>query len=813
MSRAVFIRIVQGVLSISVLVSITGISSCNAMCRGVDANGDPTTFACQICYDGLADECSTTSWSIEGGSACTVADQPKEPDGTPCEDGAGACVSGKCVVDAAVCGDGVVAGAEACDDGANNGTGEGSCLADCSGTQICGDGTANGTEFCDATDTVDCTTLGFIGGTAGCDSACAAWEESSCTMLSDCGDGEIDPGEACDDGVNMGGDGGCLACMGVQTCGDGVPEGTEDCDDGVLNGTGEGQCLSDCSATQVCGDGTQAGTEVCDDGAENGTGNDKCLADCSGTQTCGDGTEAGTEVCDDGVDNGTGDGLCLADCSGTQSCGDGVKNGTEFCENGEEATCVDLSGGFIGGVAPCDAACEAWDVSNCTTPTDCGDGVQDPGESCDDGANDGGDGECLACMGLQTCGDGTAEGTESCDAGNQNGSGPGVCVGDCSGVQTCGDSIPNGTEVCDDGINDGGPNGCLPGCLGFQTCGDGVQNGTEACDDGTNNGMGDGNCLTDCSATQTCGDGIQNGTEVCDIGDTASCTGLDPGFLGGTALCDVTSCAGYDLSTCTTPADCGNGVVDDGEFCDDGTNLGGEGLCVACQAIQTCGDGTQNGTETCDDGNTENSDGCDADCTVGFIACDITGSTCPSGTSCYPTGSVFFGKSDFCLTTGEMPDTAVCGPPNDCQAGLACTPTPADPTNTRCTPICGGTIACSNGDECIALGPPSVLGACLLEACDLFAQDCNAGACYPLSIETGSTVFDGNYCWDEGSVAPGASCTVSDDCQIGFACGSIDGAPPVCVEVCDLGNPVCPTGSTCTPTSNPDFGACQADGT
>lgn len=62
----------------------------------------------------------------------------------------------------------------------------------------------------------------------------------------------------------------------------------------------------------------------------------------------------------------------------------------------------------------------------------CGNGVTEADEVCDDFANDGGDGECIGCY----------------------------------RIQTCGDAITEGTEECDDGINDGtGPAGCLPGCL------------------------------------------------------------------------------------------------------------------------------------------------------------------------------------------------------------------------------------------------------------------------------------------------------------------------------------------------------------
>ena len=43
----------------------------------------------------------------------------------------------------------------------------------------------------------------------------------------------------------------------------------------------------------------------------------------------------------------------------------------------------------------------------------------------------------------------------------------------------------------------------------------------------------------------------------------------------------------------------------------------GEGLCLAdCSGLQTCGDGTANGSEACDDGDTDNCTlACNATCT------------------------------------------------------------------------------------------------------------------------------------------------------------------------------------------------------
>lgn len=144
----------------------------------------------------------------------------------------------------------------------------------------------------------------------------------------------------------------------------------------------------------------------------------------------------------------------------------------------------------------------------------CGDGVVNGAEQCDDGVNDGGEGECLGCAGLQICGDGVLEGTEFCDDGAGNSSCPGFCSTDCSQIVPlfCGDGTLSPPEVCDQGPNNGaGPGFCELDCTGIagDVCGDGFISGSEACDDGINNGAGIGFCLGDCSdilAAPSCAD-------------------------------------------------------------------------------------------------------------------------------------------------------------------------------------------------------------------------------------------------------------------------------------------------------------------
>jgi len=126
-----------------------------------------------------------------------------------------------------------------------------------------------------------------------------------------CGDGFIDPGEECDDGNAIAGDG-CSADCILDVCGDGVVGANEQCDDGLGNGPGK-ECLGNCQ-DNICGDGDQGPDEKCDDGEEN-SDEGSCTTMCTKT-FCGDGFVNGLETCDDGViDNGLVPGKCSDDCT------------------------------------------------------------------------------------------------------------------------------------------------------------------------------------------------------------------------------------------------------------------------------------------------------------------------------------------------------------------------------------------------------------------------------------------------------------------------------------------------------------------
>jgi cysteine-rich repeat protein len=282
----------------------------------------------------------------------------------------------------ASCGNGIVEGVEACDDGAANGR-YGYCGSDCTMTTAtyCGDGVLSGGEQCDCGDadvfsSVPAsgraygasgvgTCTAFNGSYTASPNASCAWDCSGPPAY--CGDGEITGSEQCDgEDDTWGGQ----LCSGGSDDGDPCSTGS-DCASGVCGGSGVYAscatgytrvmpCDDDAGATcqyignwtsltcteiGSCGDGVVDPDEQCDDGNSDST--DSCTAQCT-TNVCGDGyLYSGEEECDEGTGNGGGCdagygstcSACTTSCRQVVSsgafCGDGVTNGSEFCDGSD----------------------------------------------------------------------------------------------------------------------------------------------------------------------------------------------------------------------------------------------------------------------------------------------------------------------------------------------------------------------------------------------------------------------------------------------------------------------------------------------
>ncbi|HEX5057937.1 MAG TPA: DUF4215 domain-containing protein [Kofleriaceae bacterium] len=296
-----------------------------------------------------------------------------------------------------------------------------------------------------------------------------------------------------------------------------------------------------------------------------------------------------------------------------------IDAGTSGPNSDADGVARPLDGNGVGGAQ--------WDMGayEFVLMAQCGNGLKELNESCDDGANNGNYGYCnTSCNGMgPRCGDNVKNGPEDCDDGNM--SNLDECLTTCTNPR-CGDGyVRANVEACDDG-NMSNTDACLNTCAAA-SCGDGyVRAGVEACDDG--NQTNTDACLSTCIVA-SCGDGFaQAGVEECDDGNmsnTDACLNVcknascGDGFVEmGKEACDDGNMVDSDAcNNSCAPVSCGDGVVQPGvEECDDANKIDSDACRSNCLTAR-CGDGAiQFGVEECDDGNTTAGDGCDDMCLI-----------------------------------------------------------------------------------------------------------------------------------------------------------------------------------------------------
>lgn len=237
--------------------------------------------------------------------------------------------------------------------------------------------------------------------------------------------------------------------------------------------------------------------------------------------------------------------------TGTPECGDGLKESPEECDDGENN----------GEAQHC--------LPDCTKNV-CGDGYLAPDQPCDDQNTNPDDG-CDECVST-TCGNGTQEGIEECDDGP---TGSNDCTRICT-VPECGDTIITPPEQCDDGnvLNSDECVACVPAF-----CGDGHQyGGVEECDD-HNTDDNDG-CSAICFE-EICGDGIVQDNEECDGAADTPPQCIDESMQLFELACDPKQCRWFaqDMLDCCIPS--GGPCTNDVPCCPGTSCIDDMGICGA----------------------------------------------------------------------------------------------------------------------------------------------------------------------------------------------------------------------------------------
>jgi cysteine-rich repeat protein len=275
-------------------------------------------------------------------------------------------------------------------------------------------------------------------------------------------------------------------------CGDGRKNGDEKCDTAIADGK-DGACPKSCAALNSCTPQTLKGT--------------LCSAECSPQPITQVGTHDG--CCPAGA-NATADPDCVS------TCGNKVTEPGETCDPPSSCPVCPTNNACLtvkatGSAQTCTANCEVSAItacksgdgccpSGCTRSTDtdcsksCGNGVIDPGETCEPAGNN-------LCP--TSCDD-----ADNCTTDLKTGSSAN-CNLQCTHVLI---TTPHNNDLCcpKNGGNANNDSDCVP------SCGNGLLEGTEQCDDG-NLLNGDG-CSSSCT--------VESPAQICltNIGDDNACS-------------------------------------------------------------------------------------------------------------------------------------------------------------------------------------------------------------------------------------------------------------------------------------------------
>jgi fibro-slime domain-containing protein len=233
---------------------------------------------------------------------------------------------------------------------------------------------------------------------------------------------------------------------------------------------------------------------------------------------------------------------------------------------------------------------------------------------------------------------------------------------------------------------------------------------------------------------------------------------------------------------------CGDGILDPGEVCDDGTSGGGDGCAADCMSVEpgfacgdpatpcvpthVCGNGLVEDLETCDDRNTTGNDGCSAACAIeSGWRCDVPGIRCSAAACGDGIIAGFEECDDGGAATPGCSDTCVLEDGYQCPSqGMACEAT-----------VCGngvreGTEQCDDGS---AAGPDNNLGDGCTPLCTR-EPVCVDGTCTSVcgdgAIQAGEACDDGNLHDYDGC---SATCTV----EYGFTCDPTTDLEPMVLNV------------------------------
>jgi hypothetical protein len=682
----------------------------------------------------------------------------------------------------AVCGNGTVEPGETCDPMS-------SCPTGCDDGTACTDDIAAG----------DAQTCNFIckhepirkcvNDDHCCPAGCNYSHDSDCTTS--CGNGTVEPGETCDPTLLCPTDCSDGNSCTVDTTIGSVSNCNTACSHELITRCGNNdQCcpagcnsINDRDCTKSCGNGTVEPGETCDPP-------ESCPANCDDGTACTIDTLTGSAAnCNAACSHQTitackaDDGCCPPGCNAgsdtecSSSCGNGTVEPGETCDP-SDACPTDCNDGnactidsMTGNAAYCTAACTHQTITDCQN----GDGC------CPAGCTAQNDGDCSA-----HCGNGVLEPGETCDPSS-------ACPTDCSDGNSC--TIDTVT---------GNATSCTAACV-HQTITE-CKSGDHCCPAGCN-AREDGDCPAHCNNAElepgeTC-DPISSCPTACNDGNGCTIDTLTGGADNCTASCSyqpITECKSNDgccPAGCNAnrdsdcPAHCNNAELEPGETCD---------------PISTCPTSCSDGNACTIDNATGSADNCTAACSYQPITqCRNNDGCCPSSCTANDDDNCSATCGNGVIETGETCDPAeTC--PSSCDDNIGCTLDSLTGSASNCSAACSHQpiSQCKHGDRCCPAG------------CNALNDDDCSASCGNGTIEPGETCDgncptscdDDNPCTLDRGTGTAVNCNVACSNDRITECNNTDGCCPNgcnakndlnCPPVC--GNGTIEPGETCDPVN------------
>ena len=376
-------------------------------------------------------------------------------------------------------------------------------------------------------------------------------------------------------------------------------------------------------------------------------------------------------------------------------------------------------------------------------------------------------------------------------------------------VRTCGGTIA--TNIAD--LLDGSialPVGCnefgaslLSDCTGSWSGTDSNGSASDGCNNWTRNDYS-GRTANECATNSTW---TQSDSRICTENRRIYCVEQQAALACGNGIledgeqCDDGNLAEGDSchADCTIADLCGNGLVDAGEQCDDGNLLDGDCCAATCQ-FETAGSGCGSGSNTeCDKPDTCDGSGiCQSNFEASSVDCGDAGTECTNQDKCDGNGSCTDNGFVLAATPCRNGLDTECDHPDTCD-GLGTCQTNFAPSTANCGDA--GT-ECVNQDKCDGSGacadngfaaPATPCGSASNTACDNPDTCDGTGACQ-VNHEA-STVN----CGDAGS-----ACVNQDKCDGSGACtdNGFVATGTTAVPTAISARTMNATASACAPTAN-----------